>query len=400
MVTKVGIYKDPRNKRRPWCCRWYGEYDPATNKRRRYGKSFRLKVEAERFMAEQATAFRQGQRRDTPEDITLKAFCRDWLKTRRRELRPESVKLYRNTIDRLLSYFGTSTLLGRITPRSAAKFIAELERLDGKDGELSNWARHRALRQCKTIFGTAVVWELIPRDPFKNIKPPKLILEPWHYLTPSEYERLLGTAPSLRWKALYALAYTGGLRFGELFSLTWSAVDLKMGEAKIENRPATATTPPFAIKDYETRTIPLPKHTVDILVDLKTYYAATNEKTPYVLLNRRQFETVSAKWQKYRQEKRPWRNQDMTNNTGREFERHLRGAGIKPEETMTVHVIRKSCITNWANTINNPKVTQRLAGHADLKTTMRYYCQVTRDQKAQAAQAIDDLLAEAKVGLT
>ena len=50
--------------------------------------------------------------------------------------------------------------------------------------------------------------------------------------------------------------------------------------------------------------------------------------------------------------------------------------------------------------INNPKVTQRLAGHADLKTTMKYYCQVTRDQRFQAAQKIDDLLKETDVQVT
>lgn len=31
--------------------RWFGEYDPATGKQRRYSKSFRLKVEAEEFQA-------------------------------------------------------------------------------------------------------------------------------------------------------------------------------------------------------------------------------------------------------------------------------------------------------------------------------------------------------------
>ena len=50
--------------------------------------------------------------------------------------------------------------------------------------------------------------------------------------------------------------------------------------------------------------------------------------------------------------------------------------------------------------INNPKVTQRPAGHADLKTTMKYYCQATRDQRVQAAQKIDDLLKETDVQVT
>ena len=250
------------------------------------------------------------------------------------------------------------------------------------------------------MFETGVVWELIPKDPFKNVKAPKLVVSPWHYLTPAEYKKLLEVAPALRFKALYALAYTGGLRFGELYSLIWNNIDLKAGEVKIENRPATPTLPPFRIKDHETRTIPLPKHTLEILEDLKTYSEATDEKTPYVLLEKRHYETLVAKWQKYKSQGRAWRNQDMSNNTNRELERHLKHAGIEPEEPLSIHTLRKSCIQNWANNITNPKVTQRLAGHADLKTTMRYYCQVTENERAQAALVIENLLKKTDVKVT
>lgn len=400
MTNKIGVYRDVRNKGRPWVCRWYGEYDPATGRQKRYTKSFRLKVEAEAFQAEQTAAFRKGQQRDKQDEVTLKDFCKDWLKTRRRELRPESVKLYKNTINCLLSYFGTQMLIIKITPRSAARFIAELQWLDGKEGELSDWARHRTLRHCRTMFETAVVWELIPKDPFKNVKAPKLVVSPWHYLTPVEYKKLLEAAPALRIKALYALAYTGGLRFGELYSLTWNSINIEVGEVKIENRSATANLPPFQIKDHEDRTIPLPKHTLEILEDLRTYSVATDEQTPYVLLEKRHYETVVAKWQKYKGQGRAWRNQDMSNNTNRELERYLKHAGIEPDEPLSIHTLRKSCIQNWSNNVTNPKVTQRLAGHADLKTTMQYYCQVTENERAQAALAIDNLLKKTDVKVT
>lgn len=129
-------------------------------------------------------------------------------------------------------------------------------------------------------------------------------MSPWHYLTPAEYKKLITAAPSLRFKALYALAYTGDLRFGELYSLTWNNIDLEAGEVKIENRSATATLPPFRIKDHEARTIPLPQHTIGILEDLKTYSVAADEQTLYVLLAKRHFETVVVKWQKYKSQGR------------------------------------------------------------------------------------------------
>jgi integrase len=90
----------------------------------------------------------------------------------------------------------------------------------------------------------------------------------------------------------------------------------------------------------------------------------------------------------------------MSNNTNRELKRHLKHAGIFPDEQFSIHTLRKSCIQNWANNITNPKVTQRLAGHSDLKTTMQYYCQVTKTERAQAALAIENLLEKSDVKVT
>ncbi len=80
MITKIGIYKDPRNKKRPWVVRWYGEYEPSTGKQRRYSKAFRLKVEAEQFQASKRKEFSEGTiPRDGMPDVTLGNFCKKFL---------------------------------------------------------------------------------------------------------------------------------------------------------------------------------------------------------------------------------------------------------------------------------------------------------------------------------
>lgn len=77
----------------------------------------------------------------------------------------------------------------------------------------------------------------------------KVVTKEWHYLKPDEYKRLLKAAPSLRWRAFYALCYTGALRLGEALSVLWTDLDLKSHQIKIQRRPATATMPPFEVKD-------------------------------------------------------------------------------------------------------------------------------------------------------
>ncbi|MHC4266278.1 MAG: site-specific integrase [Planctomycetota bacterium] len=334
MTNKVGIYHDPR-KKHPWVVRWYGEYDPKKGKQKRYSKSFRLRRNAEEFKSEKATAFRKGRRRDRPNEITIKDFCDDWLKTKSPEIREGSKKLYQATIDRLVGYFGPNTLISQVKPITAAKFIAEMKPEDKDKEQLSGWTRHKILRNSKAIFEAAVTWELIGKNPFKNVNAPKLIITPWHYLKPEGYKKLLKVAPKLQYKAMYALGYTAGLRFGEMYSLTWNCIDFETGEVIVQNRPATPTMPPFFIKDYESRRIPLPKHTLDILTELQTQ---APEKVPFVLLDEQQYQTMLSKWKKCQEEGLPWENQKMVNNIRREFKRRLEWAGVKPKGTLSIHV--------------------------------------------------------------
>jgi len=195
-------------------------------------------------------AFKQGQQRDKPEEITLEAFCKDWLKTRRPELKPASIGLYSLTIKRLLSYFGRGTYLQEISPQRAAAFVADQRNLGmGHEGEeLSGWSREQIKRQCKTMFGTAVQWGLLNTSPFAALRSTKLAPKRWHRVTVKEYHRLLEAAPTLRWKVFYALAYTSGARMGELFSMAWSDIDFENSRLIIANREGTGDMPPFQVK--------------------------------------------------------------------------------------------------------------------------------------------------------
>jgi integrase len=389
MFRKVSLYMD-RRKSKPWIVRWFGDTDPDTGEAKWYSKSFKAKSEAEEFQLQKTIEFRRGQQRDKPAELTLEKFCREWLKTAKPKLRPQTVRLYDHTIERLLKYFKPTQRLNRISPMMAEVFIAKLKPLE-RDDELSNWSRFRILRNCRTMFKKAVTWKLIAENPFQEIAAPTLDVTRWHYLKPKEYIKLLDATPSLLRKALYALAYTTGLRRGELLNLTWSDVDIKAGVVKVQNRKGTVTMPPFFIKDHEARQIKLPKHTLGILNELRADTKNSKGRVllvPYVLLSEQHYRTVIAKWQRYRKQKRDWANRDMQNNTLRNFNRDVRRAGIKPDGQLSIHTLRKCCIKTWADHLPL-NVTQTLAGHSDLKTTMQYYNQVDDYHRKKAADVMD-----------
>jgi integrase len=384
---KITISCDRRNSKSPWVCRWTGDFNPHTGKQRRYSKSFRVKVEAEHFAAEQTVSFATGGKRDKAEAVTLGSFFRDWLHSRKRELQPASLDSYKNTIDRLEDYFGKDCKLTGIDAKCAAVFVAEqVSRSNGR--ELSDASREQIKRNCKCIFGTAVEWQLLTKNPFKPLRLKRLPVKRWHRVTFKEYFALLEAAPTLRVKVAYALLYTTGARMSEAFSLTWSDIDFENGRLLIANREGTAALPPFHIKDHESRRVPLPSHTIDLLT---LWHGRAPESVPYILLTAERYERVKVKWQQLRKARLPWRNRYMVNNVLRSFKIHYKRAGIKPVGTLVIHTLRKSAGQNWADDLPM-NVVKQLLGHSEIATTQKYYTMVDDDHEAKAARVIQQHL--------
>lgn len=296
----------------------------------------------------------------------------------------------RQTITRLKDFFGEDRLLSDIGPKEAAVFVSKQTcMVPGNEGkELSEWSRERFKRHGRTIFGTAVEWQLIHLNPFENLRFKRPATRRWHRVTVPEYKKLLEVAPTLRWKIFYALAYTSGARFSELFSLSWNDIDFEKCRVIVSNRQGSTAMPPFRVKDHESRQIPLPTHTIDLLTQ---WQAKAPEGVPYILLTKDRYERIRAKWQQLAKERKPWRNRYMVNNVLRDFKKHCKRAGIKPTGKLTIHTLRKSCGQNWADHLPM-NVVKELMGHSSIATTQEFYTQVDRDHELKAARVIQQLL--------
>lgn len=389
MAIGIAIYRDPRRKK-PWVVRWRGEYDPAIGKQRFYSRAFRTKAEAEDFKSEQHHQFNKGVARDKRRTATLAGFCKDWLRTRKGELKPASFELYEQTVKRLNDYFGAGIPLKDISQQEAAEFISKQVNLSqhSKGKPLSDWSLAQIKRHCRTIFEAAVDWQLLAVNPFKALRFKKLATKRWYRLTVPEYHALLEIVPSLREKVAYALFYTAGLRLHEAFALTWDSVDFENGVVVINNREGSANVPEFSIKDCEKRRIPLPPHTIDLLTRL---HAEATEKVPFVLLTKERYELVKQKWHQICEQGKPWKNRYLVNNVLRKFKKYFKRAGIKPVGKFTVHTLRKNAGQNWADYLPM-NVVKELMGHSSIATTAEFYNQVDRDHELKAARVIQSLL--------
>ena len=103
------------------------------------------------------------------------------------------------------------------------------------------------------------------------------------------------------------------------------------------------------------------------------------------LLTKPLHEKTITRWQNNRQ---PWKWQYAFSNTSRDFRLQLRKAEIEVESgnTLSIHTLRKSCILNWANGLPMI-VTKELAGHSNIVTTQKYYCQVNPYHKSKGSRS-------------
>lgn len=391
MITKIGIYKDPRNRGKPWSVRWFTVSDPKTGKRKRFCKSFEFKRDAEGFANEQTMEFGQsGRPMADLERERLGTFLKKYLARRKPELKPSSFELYEGIVNRLLDFFGKDCYLQDITREGAEDFVLEQKNCgpfcEGK--KLSDWTLEQIKRQCKTIFRNTVKWGYMSMNPFGELRSKRLTTKRWYRMKAAEYHELLDVTPSLRKKVAYGLFYTAGLRLHEAFNLTWDCLDFQKGILLVTNREATTDIPPFHIKDHEARRIPLPVHTIDLLTEWQT---EAPEGIPFVLLTKERYERVKVKWQSLQKKGLPWRNRYLVNNVLRNFKGHVERAGIKTVGKFTIHTLRKCAGQNWADDLPM-NVVKELMGHSDISTTQKFYTTVDRDHELKAAQVVQRLL--------
>jgi len=392
----ISLTRENHRKNSPWVVRWWGRYDVTTGKCRRYGRVFERKKQAEDFIEDKLAEFRAGLPRDQV-NITLEQLIEKYKKVRVSILRNRTAEAYDESFRRLKGYFGPSMPINRIDRETAEQFVSSLEVSNKfmlrKTKRLSDWSRHRYLRECKTLFQAACDWNYIRQNPFSKIKLPAPVKQEWHFITPDEFRAILEHAPSLQTKGIYAIMYAAGLRFGEAANLLWINIDLHNNRVNIVNRPATTHVPPFTLKDKQQRSVPLPKFAASILRQLK---AQSSKDNPFVFLKPERFAAMQAIWQAMvkRNESHKWDSRMLVNNLLRTFKTCCEKAGIKTNRRLNLHCLRKAYGTNLANVSTPVQTLKALMGHSSIKTTMEFYlCSCDSNEKRAVAE-LDRIMQE------
>ena len=252
-----------------------------------------------------------------------------------------------------------------------------------------------------TMFKAALMNDLISKHPMDGVRfsKPVRAADDIHFLTVEEQEKFLEVAKRSHNYHQYALILETGLRTGEVIGLTWDAIDWEKRTLTVNKtlefrhkQHEWRAGPPKTKHSY--RTIPLTNRAYTILraardkwengkksptlskvltyMDLRTGQKSSMVMADLVFIN--------------------YRTGEPAKNSS--YDTHLYKlcdeAGI---ERFCMHALRHTYATRAIESGMQPKVLQKLLGHASIKTTMDRYVHVTDDSLTKAVQQFEKLFA-------
>lgn len=243
-----------------------------------------------------------------------------------------------------------------------------------------------------TMFRAAVMNDVIAKHPMNGVRYTKPIKSASDHrvLTVEEQKRFLEVAKSSHNYYQYAFILETGLRTGELIGLTWDSIDW-------DNRKLTVNKtlefrhkqkfwragPPKTQTSY--RTIPLTAQAFSILLELKEKRQTQklSKELSQVLTFTDRLSGQSSSLVMSDLVFINFRTGMPAKNSS--YDTHLyklcKAAGIPP---FSMHTLRHTYATRAIESGMQPKILQKLLGHASIKTTMDTYVHVT-DNSMQAA---------------
>jgi integrase len=234
----------------------------------------------------------------------------------------------------------------------------------------------------RTALNQAVHWGLISRNAASLVASPRVPHYEIQPLTPVEARLFLAAIKGDRLEALYSVALTMGLRQGEALGLEWKDVDLELGYLRV-HKQLQRNDGKFQLVEPKTarsrRTLALPASIVQSLRDHRLRQAD----------ERRVIGSKSHGW-------------DLVFTTQRghpidgtvvshHFHRVLELAGL-PQRRF--HDLRHSCATLLLVQGVSPRVVMDVLGHSQIALTMNTYSHVIPELKRDAAQRMEELIAD------
>lgn len=326
-----------------------------------------------------------------PSDITVDDWFNYWITNIVGDLAPNTRRNYKERYEHNIQ-----PVIGRIKLSDVKPLNCKMV-LNTMDMDYAGSTIRQVYITMGTMLKSALMNDLIAKHPMNGVRYTKPVraASDIKFLTVAEQEKFLETAKRSHNYYQYALILETGLRTGEMIGLTWDAIDWENKTLTVNktleyrhDRGYWRAGPPKTQQSY--RTIPLTAKAYEILerVSYEKQFRKESETLSQVL---EYIDRITGKTSRLVMGDLVfvnWRTGEPAKNSS--YDTHLYKlcdeAGIK---RFCMHALRHTYATRAIESGMQPKILQKLLGHASIKTTMDRYVHVTDESMLKAVQQFE-----------